>query len=184
MSSKTMRMKSVVRNMANTITCIRILCAIALLFCRPLSPLFYALYITAGITDMIDGPVARKTNTVSEFGSGLDTAADFILVTACLIKLLPELDIPVWMSICIAVIAMIKVINIVYGCVMKKRFTAVHTVMNRITGFLLFVLPLTLKKIDLKYSGAAACTVALFAAIQEGHFIRTGKEQSTAKTGI
>ncbi len=163
--------------MANAITGIRILCAIALLFCSLLSPLFYSLYITARITDMIDGAVARETNTVSEFGSRLDTVADFLLVVACLIKLIPVLDIPVWMSIWIAVIALIKAINIVSGFVMKKRFVAVHTVMNKIAGILLFVLPLTLRIFDLKYSGAVACTVATFAAIHEGHIIRTGRAQ-------
>lgn len=64
-------------HMANFITSLRIICSIALLFCLALSPAFYALYIVAGFTDMIDGAVARKTNTVSEFGSRLDTVADF-----------------------------------------------------------------------------------------------------------
>ena len=63
--------------MANIITGIRILCSIALLFFPAFSPSFYALYIAAGVSDMIDGTVARKTGTASEFGSKLDTAADF-----------------------------------------------------------------------------------------------------------
>ena len=161
--------------MANIITSVRILCAAALLFCRPFSPAFYALYVAAGLTDMIDGAVARKTNTAGEFGSGFDTAADFLFVAVCLIKLIPVLSIPVWLSIWIAVIALIKASNIVSGYVMRKRFVAVHSLMNKLTGVLLFVLPLTLPVIDLKYSGAVACTAATFAAIQEGHFIRTGR---------
>jgi len=60
--------------MANIITGIRIVLSIALLFCLALSPAFYALYIAAGFSDMIDGAVARKTGTVSEFGSKIDTA--------------------------------------------------------------------------------------------------------------
>ena len=72
-------------NTANLITCIRIMCSIALLFCPVFSAAFYALYIAAGVTAMADGVVARKTGTVSEFGSKLDTAADFILVFVRLI---------------------------------------------------------------------------------------------------
>ena len=162
--------------MANIITSVRILCAAALLFCRSFSPAFYGLYITAGLTDMIDGAVARTTNTACEFGAGLDTAADFLLVAVCLIKLVPVLEIPVWITIWIAVIALIKFINIASGYVMRKRFISVHSLMNRITGILLFALPLTLPVIDLTYSGAAVCAAATFAAIQEGHFIRTGRE--------
>ncbi len=61
--------------MANIITGIRIVLSVALLFCPALSPRFYALYIAAGFSDMIDGAVARKTGTVSEFGSRLQTVS-------------------------------------------------------------------------------------------------------------
>lgn len=124
---------------------------------------------------MIDGTVARKTNTVSEFGSKLDTIADFVLIVACLIKLIPLLNIETWMFIWIAVIAVIKVINIVSGYVMQKRFVAVHSVMNKVTGALLFALLLTLRFIEFRYSAIVVCAVTTFAAIQEGHYIRTGK---------
>ncbi len=161
--------------MADIITAFRIVCSIALLFCPVFSPAFYALYIAAGVSDVLDGTVARKTGTVSEFGSKLDTAADLILVAVCLVKLIPVLDIPMWLMIWIAVIALIKVINIISGYFMRKEFAAVHTVMNKITGILLFILPLTLTMIDLRYSGALVSAAATFAAIQEGHFIRAGK---------
>ena len=161
--------------MANIITGIRIICSIALLFCPVFSPVFYALYITAGVSDMADGAVARKTGTVSEFGSRLDTIADIVFVVVCMIKLIPVLDIPLWLFIWIAIIALIKMINIISGYVMNKELVAAHTVMNKVTGILLFVLPLTVSLIDLKYSGALVSAVATFAAIQEGHYIRTGR---------
>lgn len=161
-------------NMANIITGIRIVCSMALLFCPVFSSAFYILYIVAGISDMIDGTVARKTGTVSNFGLKLDTAADFVLVLCCLIKLIPILHIPTLLIIWIIVIAVIKAINLISGYVMRKELVAVHTVMNKVTGILLFVLPLTLAFIDLKYSGIFVSAVATFAAIQEGHLIRTG----------
>lgn len=134
--------------------------------------MFYVLYGMAGFTDIIDGTVARKTNTAGEFGAKLDTTADFIFVAVCLIKLLPVLDIPVWLWVWIAVIALIKIINIISGVVMHKKLTAVHSVMNKVTGALLFALPFTISFVDLKFSAAAVCAVATFAAIQEGYFIR------------
>jgi CDP-diacylglycerol--glycerol-3-phosphate 3-phosphatidyltransferase len=51
-----------------------------------LSPWFCVLYISAGVSDMVDGWVARKTNTVSDFGSKLDTVADIFFVAVCLVK--------------------------------------------------------------------------------------------------
>ena len=161
--------------MANLITSCRILCSIVLLFFPAFSPPFYVLYCLAGFTDMIDGTVARKTNSVSEFGSKLDTVADFVFVAVCIIKLIPVLNVETWMYIWIAVIFVIKVINIVSGYVMHKKLVAVHSVINKVAGALLFALPLTLRFIELRYSAVVVCAVATFAAVQEGHFIRTGK---------
>ena len=90
--------------MANFITCVRIVLSAALLFCPPLSPAFYALYLAAGFSDMIDGAVARKTGTVSELGSRLDTIADIVFTAVCLIRLLPVLEVPAWLYTWIAVI--------------------------------------------------------------------------------
>ena len=163
------------KNLANDITIVRILCSIALLFFPAFSPAFYALYITAGVSDMVDGWVARMTHTVSELGTKLDTIADIVFVIVCLVILLPVLNIPVWLWAWISIIALIKIINIISGFIVQKRFVSVHSTMNKVTGLLLFVLPLTLSFLDLKFSAAVVCIFATFAAIQEGHFIRTAK---------
>ena len=44
---------------------------------------FYALYLLCGLSDMIDGTVARRTSSASEFGARPDT------VTGLLLFLLP-----------------------------------------------------------------------------------------------
>ena len=155
--------------MANIITSCRILCSIVLLFLPAFSPAFFVLYCLAGFTDMIDGTVARKTNTVSEFGSALDTVADIVFVVICLIKLLPCLTISLWLWIWIGVIAGIKAINIVVGFIVRKKFVAEHTLLNKITGALLFISPITLPLIDINYSGSLVCLVAAMAALHEGY---------------
>ena len=162
--------------MANAITFFRIAAGMALLFCPVFSPAFYAFYISAGLSDMLDGFAARRTNTVSRFGARLDTMADFVLVVVCLFKLLPILSIPAWLYGWIGIIALIKAVNIISGCAVQKRFAAVHSVMNKATGALLFLLPLTIRVVPLKYSAVVVCAAATLAAIQEGHFIRTGRE--------
>ena len=162
--------------MANTITFFRITASIVLLFCPVFSPAFYVFYIVAGVSDMLDGFVARKTNTASRFGARLDTIADFVLVVVCLIKLLPILRIPAWLYAWIGIIALIKVVNIISGFIVQKRFVTVHSVMNKATGALLFLLPLTISTVPVKTSVIVVCAAATFAAIQEGHFIRTGRE--------
>ena len=126
---------------------------------------------------MLDGAIARKTYTASEFGAKLDTAADFVFVMICLIKFIPFIKIPAWLYVWIAIIALIKLVNIISGYIIQKKFAAVHSIMNKIAGAVLFILPLTFSVIPLKYSGAIVCAIATFAAIQEGHFIRTGFQE-------
>ena len=90
--------------MANAITGLRILVSMGLLFSPVFSPIFYGLYLVAGLSDMADGIIARKTNSVSEFGSRFDSIADFVFVAVCLIKILPVMDIPIWLYVWTAVI--------------------------------------------------------------------------------
>ncbi|MBR4782170.1 MAG: CDP-alcohol phosphatidyltransferase family protein [Lachnospiraceae bacterium] len=159
--------------MANIITGFRVLISIALLFCPVFSPVFYMLYLIAGLSDMIDGTIARRMNTVSEFGARFDTAADFVFVVVCLIKFLPVISIPAWLYVWIVLIALIKIIIIISGYVVQKKLVAVHSVMNKMTGVLLFILPLTFPIVPLKYLAIPVCAVATIAAVQEGHYIRT-----------
>ena len=160
--------------MADIITCTRIVLSAALLFCPVMSPVFYVLYIAAGLSDMIDGAVARRTGTVTSFGSRLDTAADIVFTAVCLIKLLPVIHVPLWLCIWIAVIALIKVANIAAGYVRQKEFISVHSVINKVTGCLLFVFPMTLTFTDIRYSAAVVCIVATAAAVYEGYLIKAG----------
>ncbi len=161
--------------MANLITGSRIVLSVALLFCPALSSVFFVLYIVAGITDTIDGAVARRTGTVSAFGARLDTVADIVLVAVCLFKLLPVLDVPVWLYVWVAVIAVVKAVNIAVGYIRQKAFISVHSIPNKVTGGLLFVFPLTLTFIDFKYGAAVVCAVATVAAVHEGWLVQTGR---------
>jgi CDP-diacylglycerol--glycerol-3-phosphate 3-phosphatidyltransferase len=61
---------------------------------------------------------------------------------------------------------------------LKKQFLSLHTIMNKVTGLLLFLLPLTVSFVKLQYSAIAACSIATLAAIQEGFYVITDSEPS------
>lgn len=164
------------RALANIITGSRIVFSILMLFFPALSPWFYAMHLLCGLTDMVDGTIARKTNSVSEFGVKLDSIADFVFFGAAFVKLLPVMSIPTWLWVWILVIAFIKAVNVISGFVRMRRLIVQHTVMNKVTGALLFLLPLTLSFVDMRGSAAVVCIFATFAAIQEGHFTRMERE--------
>lgn len=158
--------------MANIITGARIIFSIFLLFTETFSPSFYILYVAAGVSDMIDGPVARSTNTVSEFGSALDSVADFIFVIVCFIKLLPVIKLSTFAYFLIAIVFCIKMINIIRIYKKCRKLIIPHTSLNRFTGVLLFILPLTLQFAEVKYSSLIVCITALAAALDECQYIR------------
>ena len=164
--------------MANFITIIRILCSLALLFFMPLSLPFYALYTAAGLSDIFDGWIARKTNTATKFGAKLDTLADIVFAAVVLIMLLPILELPLWMIGWIGVIVLIKLVNIVIGFVRNHTLTAVHSVINKVTGALVFIVPFTLQIINIRYTAVFVCAVATVAAIMESYTVTLLTEES------
>lgn len=159
------------KQVANIVTSLRIICSVLILLCPAFSVCFYILYLLCGFTDMVDGAIARKNNAVSEFGARLDTIADIVFITVALVKLLPLVSIPNWLWMWIAVISIIKIGNVVCGFFYSKRLISLHTVLNRITGLLLFLLPLTLSLIDWKLGLMIVSPIATLAAIQESYYI-------------
>ena len=163
------------KQIANIITSCRILSSIGLLFCSVFSACFYGLYIFCGLTDMVDGTVARKTGAASSFGAKLDTVADFLFVIASFMKLAPVIRIPVWIWVWAAVIAVVKLVNLVWGSTQMKQMPSLHTIANKATGLCLFLLPLTMSFADLRYTAPVVCVIATIAAVQEEYYIATGQ---------
>lgn len=163
-------------DMANFITGIRILFSFILLFTKIFSPTFYAVYIIAGISDVLDGIVARKLNLQSSFGEKLDTVADICFVGTTLYKLLPVMQIPLLLWVWLGIITFLKFVNILYGFMRQKTFVVKHTVANKITGILLFLFPFSLSLLPLEYGAIAVCSMATIAAIQERICIKREKQ--------
>ena len=163
------------KHIANVITGSRIVFSLPL----PVLPLssvwFYILYLLCGLTDMIDGTIARKMGSASDFGAKLDTASDFVFVLVCSIKILPLLHIPVWLWVWITLIALTKILNLTFVFIAKKKLISIHSVFNKITGLALFLLPPTLTVVKATHSVATICALATLAVVQEVYFV--AKEQ-------
>ena len=155
------------KHIANIVTSIRILGSVCMLCACVFSPLFYAAYLLCGLTDMIDGAIARKTNASTPFGSQLDSVADLIFLAAASIKILPAIYIPAWLWLGSLIVFIIKIAAVVWRYLLVRQFALEHTLMNKLTGFLLFLLPLSLPFADIKYGAGIVCAVALLSAIQE-----------------
>ena len=155
------------KQIANILTGSRILCSFALLYCPVFSGWFYTLYLLCGVTDMLDGTIARRAGAVSEFGARLDTAADLTFTVAAFLKILPRISLQRWLWYWVIIIGVVKTCNYLWYIKVDGNIQSLHTIANKITGFCLFFLPLSLSFLDLQYSAPAVCILATFTVIQE-----------------
>lgn len=161
------------KHLPNFITSFRFLGAFGLLFFDVGSVAFWVIYFACGLSDMVDGFLARELHCESKTGALLDSLADLAFVACCCIKLIPVLAFPKWLWIWGAGIVLIKLINQISALVMYRKCVFLHTIANKATGLMLFVgVPLTLF-LESIVPMAIIAVVATFAAVQEGHLIRT-----------
>jgi len=159
----------------NAISTLRFLGAVCLLFFGVESCAFWVIYFVCGLSDMADGYLARKLGCESQVGALLDSLADLVFVICCCFKLIPVLAFPKWLWIWGGVIVAIKIINQISALVMYKKCIFPHTIANKVTGVLLFVGVPLMVFLESIVPMVIIAVVATFAAVQEGHYIRTEK---------
>jgi CDP-diacylglycerol--glycerol-3-phosphate 3-phosphatidyltransferase len=156
-------------NVPNCITCVRIIGALVLLWLKPLSTEFLIVYSLCGVSDALDGFIARATNTTSKFGTILDSIADLVFYSVMLLKVFPTLwDIlPMWVWIMTGVAIAIRLSSYAVAACKYKRFASQHTYFNKLSGLCMFLVPYMLKlPINVGYC-VAVCIVAGLASLEE-----------------
>ena len=147
----------------------RIVLCLPLLLVDAMTVPFWVLYLIVGLTDMLDGFLARRWGVESEFGARLDSLADFVFVLAVGYKLFPYLKLPATLWMMIGFIALMKMINAISSFVVKHRIEFLHTKANKLTGFLIFIGMMAIGQSYFVSVAWIISCIALFAAIQEGH---------------
>ena len=153
--------------LADCITLSRIPFSIMLLAFPPSSVPFAVFYLLCGLSDMLDGFVARRRHTASERGARLDSAADLVFALIYAVRILPLLGLPRWVWGWTVGIAVVKITGILRTGIKKRRLVVRHSVLNKLTGLALFLLPLSVSVVDVKYSAIVVCTLASLAAVEE-----------------
>lgn len=174
------------KNLPNCITTIRIIGTAALLFMAPLSPEFLIVYAVSGLTDAIDGTIARKMGTISDFGSKLDSIADMMLYLVMLIKIFPVLWVILPHIIWLFVGAILIVRLCAYLVAAKKyhKFAAQHTYMNKVTGLVVFLIPFAIAtKMAVTYCWSV-CVIAMAASLEELLIHATSKEYNPKRKSL
>ncbi|WRS27704.1 CDP-alcohol phosphatidyltransferase family protein [Oscillospiraceae bacterium MB08-C2-2] len=148
------------KHAANILSLLRIFLSLLLFFCLDRPVLFGMLYLLSGLSDLLDGYIARKTNTQSTLGARLDTLGDIFLFGVITVS------VAVWMGPAIKrfipwilVILLVRLAGMGIAAFKYRCFASLHTWANKLSGLFLFSAPvlLLLKLPKLLWAVAALC---------------------------
>ena len=153
----------------NLLTALRIAGALALIWIEPLSALFFVIYTISGVSDALDGPIARATGSASELGARLDSAADLLFYVVMMLRILPELvrRLPGWIWYWVGAILALRVAVYVTAALRFRRFAALHTYFNKLTGLAVFLVPYFTLGAALTEYCIAVCVVGSLSSTEE-----------------
>lgn len=151
----------------NILSILRILGTLALFVIAPWSPLFLTLYTLTGITDILDGYIARKYHLETLLGARLDSFADviFFLTLTYFIWNSHTLN-PFHIGLIIFTL-LVRVSSQVIALYRFKRTNFIHTYANKIAGLLFFILPFIMILGWLPLMSFFIFDFAIYASIEE-----------------
>lgn len=155
--------------LANILTGLRIGICAALWLVRAMGPAFWGLYALGGLTDMLDGAVARWTHSESRLGAALDSAADMAFCATGCLRLLPSLAgaLPEWSVPAVLGIALIRLMAYGVGAWRYRRLVARHTISNKLMGLALFAAPLLMAVCEVRAVCAVLAVAGALSALEE-----------------
>lgn len=166
-----------IRYVPNLISLSRILLSLLLVFFFKNTSVFVGLYILIGITDALDGFIARKYKVASALGARLDSVGDlvfYLVITGYLVT--EQKSVVSGFLVAILLILSVLVVNLVIGFIRYRKLIMIHTLANKLTGFLVFALPILI------ISGTTEglyviVAIAIFSAVEELIMLLKGSKE-------
>lgn len=156
-----------IKNIPNCITLIRALGAVGLLFTKPFSIPFFLLYIVCGLSDVLDGFLARKMKAVSKSGQVIDSLSDLFFICIVLAIFLPAVRFPMWAICWIAAIVAVRFASLTIGLAKYHKLAFLHTCANKAAGIALFLFPFLYVAFGTDAATVLTCSAASLSAIEE-----------------
>lgn len=153
------------RSIPNVITILRILASLSILIVS--DKLFFPLYFFAGLTDIMDGWIARKMNWTSDFGTLLDSVADLIFFLVVVAKIIFSVKLPIFLLWGTFALILIRLATYLVGYIRFHQFSSLHTYLNKLTGLLLFLSPAILLFLSIKSFGIVLLISGFLSALEE-----------------
>jgi len=134
--------KSKLRYIPNILSLSRIPLSISCLFLAGYPVTFLGVYAVAGLTDMLDGFLARRFGWQSDLGSKFDGLADatWIFSMMAVVFLVLKIKFALYVYIAFAVILAVRIANLIFTRVKFKQWGAIHSTLVRYSGTPLFLI--------------------------------------------
>ena len=168
----------------NMLSFMRLFLIIPLVFLTPFELPFMIIYVVAGITDMIDGPIARKFNVVSQFGAALDGGADFLMILVVVFRILPLIELPTWVIIWVIIVIGMKFLGVLIGYLRHKQLIFMHTYIGKFFVFTLFLFPVFYMFVDAVLLLTGLLILATVVMVEDLYINATSKEVNLDHKGI
>jgi len=127
------------KHLPNAITISRFVLVASLIFITPLSLASIIIFLLAGVTDMVDGALARKIKDAhSEIGAELDSLADVFMAVITVFFIVPTMDI--WPRFWYVILAALgfKLLSAIPGIIKHRKVFFLHTLSNKVLALILF----------------------------------------------
>lgn len=113
---------------ANIMTVLRIGLSLLILVFLNSRWIAFALFVAAGVTDLLDGVVARRTGTTSQLGAKLDSAADIVMFGVMIACVIVWAGSALWELVPLLIaVALVRVGNLVIrDCVSRCWLPSIH----------------------------------------------------------
>ncbi|AZO95375.1 CDP-alcohol phosphatidyltransferase family protein [Halocella sp. SP3-1] len=169
----------------NTLSIFRILFSGLLIVSFPYKTIFILIYLLSGLTDVLDGFIARKYNIETKLGAKLDSIADIAFYTVLLIiffvwfrNILIEYK---WLII---ITITIRISTIIIGIVKYKNIVFIHTVANKITGLMIYCIPIYIFLLNSNILILVTTITSIISALEEFLIMLIFKKVELNKKGI
>ena len=106
-------------------------------------------------------------NQQSSAGAKLDSIADAAFAISIFIVAINNLSLPVWIWLCAALIALLRMVGYIIGLHKYSTFSSLHTYANKATGALIFASPLLYAVWGMTIVGIILCIVAFVSSLEE-----------------
>ena len=171
---------------ADLFTLLRIVGTLFLIFGNPSRMNYLIVYSACGLSDIVDGWIARATKTTSTFGARLDSIADLMFYCTMIITIFPvllvKLSIYIWIAV--ATVVFLRVSIYVIVAFKFRCFSSTHSYLNKASGAMVFFTPFFLNTSWIALYCSLICVVGGLATIEELIMHLRAKEYDPSKKSI